>query len=369
FTHPTPWSATYGNHSVEAWASNPNGTADQNTANDVVTKPVNVASNSAVRNALIEEFTSSTCVPCANLNSTFDPTLTGLSTNLPGSHILAVKYQMNWPSPGNDPSYNPDGNTRKSYYGVSGSPDGFIDGKPMTSYSASYIQAEAARDAFVDLDMSYWTNGDQVSVTVDMTPYWGYTGTYKLHIVAIEDGYTYTTNPTTQHEFHYVQRKMLPNASGNALTAMADGVTQTVTQQYTFNTGTPAQGNYNIWGDSVDDLSIVAFVQNTSTKEILQATVAQVAVGMVENELDRGLAVFPNPTNGQLNIKFDLQTSGTAQIDVFNMLGEKVVTSTRSMGTGTQRESFDMSGLNNGIYFVTIQADGMRATRKVTLSK
>ncbi|MEO8588450.1 MAG: T9SS type A sorting domain-containing protein [Flavobacteriales bacterium] len=368
FTHPTPWSATYGTHSVEAWASDLNGTSDQNTANDIVTKPVNVASNSAVRTALIEQFTSSTCPPCASLNTTFAPTLTSLNTNMPGSTVAAVKYHMNWPSPGNDPSYNPDGNTRKSYYGVTGIPDLFIDGKPMTSTSASYIQAEAARDAFVDLELTSVTSGNQVTATVTMTPYWGFTGTYKLHIAAVEDHYSYPASTTTQDEFHYVQRKMMPNASGNSLTAMADGVGQTVTQSYTFTIGSPAQGNYNIWGSSVDGLTLVAFVQNTSTKEVLQAATAAVTVGTPENELDRGLAVYPNPTDGQLNVTFDLRASGTAQIDVFNVLGERVLTSTRSMSTGTQRENFDMSGLNSGIYFVSIQADGMRASRKVTLN-
>lgn len=369
FTHPTPWNATYGTHSIEAWASDLNGSGDQNTANDVVIKPVNVASATAVRTALIEEFTSSTCVPCANFNSTFDPLLNSLNTNMPGSNIAAVKYQMNWPSPGNDPSYNPEGNSRKTYYGVSGIPDTFINGKPLASASASYIQSEAATDAFIDMDMTYWTNGDQVSVTVNMTPYWGFTGSHKLHIAAVEDQYDYPASTTTQDEFHYVQRKMLPNASGSTIAAMADGVTQTFTQTYTFNTGTPAQTNFNIWGDSVDDLTLVAFVQNNSTKEILQATTAKIAVGVAENELDRGFAVFPNPTDGRLNVKFDLAASGTAQINVFNMLGENVLTSTRNVGTGAQLESFNMTWLNSGIYFVTIQADGMRATRKVTLSK
>ena len=369
FTHPTPWSATYGAHSVEAWASDLNGTADENTSNDIVTKPVNVASNYAARTALIEQFTSSTCAPCASLNTTFAPVLTGLNTNMAGSSVAAVKYHMNWPAPNNDPSYNPDGNSRKSYYGVSGIPDLFLDGKPMTSTTASYIQAEAATDAFVDLDLNYWTNGNQVSVSVDMTPYWAFAGTYKLHIAAVENHYTYVASTTTQDEFHYVQRKMLPNASGTTLSAMADGVTQSVSQVYTFTLGSPAQGNYNLWGNSIEDLTIVAFVQNTSTKEVLQAATAAVSVGMAENELDRGFAVYPNPTNGQLNVNFDLQTAGTTQIDVFNMLGEKVLTSTRNVSTGAQRESFDMSSMNNGFYFVSIQADGMRATRKVTLSK
>jgi len=115
-------------------------------------------------------------------------------------------------------------------------------------------------------------------------------------------------------------------------------------------------GNVIIQGADFDDYEIKPY-----RTDVLSS--------VMENSLENGLSVAPNPTSGLLNVTFDLKTSGTAQLDVFNMLGEKVLTSTRAMATGTQRESFDLSGLGGGIYFVTIQADGMRATRKVTLSK
>ena len=58
--------------------------------------------------------------PCASFNAVLDPYLSSLNTNEPGSGIVAVKYQMDWPAPGNDPSYNQDGETRRAYYGVTG---------------------------------------------------------------------------------------------------------------------------------------------------------------------------------------------------------------------------------------------------------
>ncbi|MBL7953028.1 MAG: Omp28-related outer membrane protein [Flavobacteriales bacterium] len=368
FSHPTPWNATLGSHDL---AVNVSGvTGDGVTDNDAIDGGVGVASQSVQRTAIIEQFTSSTCPPCASLNVTFGPTLTGLNVNDPSSNIAVIKYHMNWPAPGNDPSYNPDGNTRKSYYGVTGIPDLFIDGKAMQSVAADYIQDEAARNAFVDLQLNYWTSGNTINVTADVTPYWAYSGTHKLHIGIVENGYDYAASTTTQDEFHYIQRKMMPNGQGNTLSAFEAGTTQTVNQQYTMAFGSPAQGNYQAWDGGMEDLTVVAFIQNNSTKEIVQAAIAPVAVGMQENEAAGNLRVFPNPTNGTVNLAFDASMqSGKATIEVFNALGERVFGTTRALNGGAQREALDLSDLNSGVYFVNISADGFRASRTINLTK
>jgi hypothetical protein len=79
--------------------------------------------------------------------------------------------------------------------------------------------------------------------------------------------------------------------------------------------------------------------------------------------------VFPNPTEGVLNVQFEAPQGGKAQIEVFNVLGDRVFEATRATAAGTQREVIDLSTFNSGIYFVNITADGVRASRKVTLNK
>lgn len=368
FSHPTPWDATLGSHALAVAVSEVEN--DGVSSNDAISGNVGVASESVPRTTMIEQFTSSTCPPCASLNVTFGPTLTGLNTNHAGSTVAAIKYHMNWPSPGNDPSFNPDGNTRKTYYNVSGIPDLFIDGKPMQSVAASYIQAQAARDAFVDLNLSYWTSENTINVTANVTPFWAYTGTHRLHIGLVENSYDFAASTTSQDEFHYVQRKMLPNGQGTVLATFAPGTTQVVNQQYTVAFGNPAQGNYRFWDGGMEDITVVAFIQNVATKEIVQAALAPVIVGMQENEAGSTLRVFPNPTNGELNLQFDGAAGrGNAQIEVFSTLGERVLGVTRPLSGGTQREMLDLSNLSNGVYFVNITADGFRASRTVNLTK
>jgi len=369
YEHPTTWNAVVGPHDLNITISNING--DAIAANNTFNAELGVASQSEPRVTVIEQFTSSTCPPCAGLNTTFAPTLDGLNTNDAGSNVAAIKYHLNFPNPGNDPSYNPDANTRRGYYDVQGIPDLYIDGKPMASVAAAYIQEQAARNAFVDLDLDYTLTGNTIDVTVGMTPYWAYTGAHKLHIAIVENSYNYAASTTNQDQFHYVQRKMMPNGSGNTLTALVDGVTQTVNRSHTIVLGNPAPGNYNTWGTNLNNLTLVAFVQNTATKEILQAAFAPLStsVSVAENALDQQLSVFPNPTADVLNVRYEAAGTGSTQIEVFNVLGGRVFGTTRAVAAGNQLETIDMSALSNGIYFVNITADGMRASRKVTLNK
>lgn len=365
YTFTTPWNATVGGHSMVVNLSGVGG--DAYAANNTITRSVGVATQSVTRTALVEEFTSSTCAPCASFNSNFDPLLTSLNTNVGTSNFAAVKYQMNWPSPGNDPSYNPDGNTRRGYYGVTGIPDPYVDGAP-TNGTGGALNTAQAKPAYVNVEITYTLTGFDLTANVTVTSYADFAGTYKLHIAAIEDYYSYPASTTSQDEFHFAMRKMMPNAQGTTVT-LTSGGTQTYTQTYTFTEGGPAQGNYNLWG-TLDGVSLVAFVQNNTTKEVLNADfVNVVATGVEENLLDNSLRVFPNPSNGLVNVVFDLPAGEKATLEVTNVLGEVVYSASRNVGAGAQRELIDLGSLNNGVYYMTITAGDLKSTRKVTLNK
>lgn len=92
------------------------------------------------------------------------------------------------------------------------------------------------------------------------------------------------------------------------------------------------------------------------------------AVGMEENVLENGFSVFPNPSNGLVNLQFELPNASTVEFVVTNMLGEQVMSRSSGASVGRQQISLDMSGLAEGSYFVSLRADGMVATRKVTLT-
>lgn len=373
FSFTTPWNATVGAHTI---ALNLSGvTGDAVAANNSLNGNISVATQSVQRVALIEELTSSTCPPCASLNSTFDPLLESLGVNQDGNNIAAVKYQMNWPSPGTDPSYNPDGLTRRTYYGTTGIPEVWLDGKPMTQGTADEINGAAAIPAFVDIDLNVTRTGMDVSVDATVTSYATWSGTYKLHIAAVEEMYAYPGSTTTQDEFHFAMRKMMPNGSGNSLTSMTSGGTQTVSKSYTFEETpgvNPTQNSYKLW-ESLDDVIIVAFVQNNDTKEVLQAAFVNVpdATGIEEHNANvERASVFPNPTTDNATLRLDLRAADRGTVEVIDVRGSRVMSiQLDELNAGVNDIRLNTSDLSTGLYTVNLNLESGRVSRRLTVSK
>jgi hypothetical protein len=371
YSHGTPWNAPVGNHTVKVWATNINGSADQNTLNDELTVNVAVATQSVQRRTLLEGFTSSTCPPCASMYNWLTPALNNLNVNTEGSNVLSLKYQMNWPSPGTDPSYNPDGASRRTYYGVSGIPDNYLNGNGVgltQANTASTLNNSAAQPAFVNVALTSTYTGNTVTVTASVTPFANFPGAHKLYIAALED-YSYTGGTTSQSQFKGVMRKMLPNGNGITLSNLQAGVTQTFTESYTFSGPPVTQNSHNLWG-TIGGVRVIAFVQNTATREVLNAAFqAPLLVGIDEFGVVKGLNVFPNPTTGELFVEYELPAGLTAQVEVLDALGQRVLTTTASTGNGYNREVFDLSGVSDGVYLLNITAGGDRVSRRVVLAR
>jgi|GEM_PF-1776340 hypothetical protein len=79
---------------------------------------------------------------------------------------------------------------------------------------------------------------------------------------------------------------------------------------------------------------------------------------------------YPNPFNPGTTIAFDLTEATQIQLNVYNMLGQKVgelLNETRS--AGSHNVYFDASSLTSGVYYYELVVDGQRMTRKMTLLK
>lgn len=79
---------------------------------------------------------------------------------------------------------------------------------------------------------------------------------------------------------------------------------------------------------------------------------------------------YPNPFNPSTNINFTIPAASNVQLDVFNLLGQKVATlidGQRLAGNHTIR--FDASNLASGMYFYMLRAGDITLQRKMTLIK
>jgi hypothetical protein len=94
-----------------------------------------------------------------------------------------------------------------------------------------------------------------------------------------------------------------------------------------------------------------------------------ITLSVAEFTLDRDFNLFPNPTTGELNVTFSLESPASVEFGVTNMLGALVASSTQSHGTGAQLAVLDLSHLANGSYVLSIRSNGMMATRQLNIAR
>lgn len=272
-----------GNYTLKVWVANVNGAGDDNNpGNDMITKPIGIATNSMQRKPLFEEFTSSTCPPCATFNNTvMNPFL-----NQYGENIALIKYQMNWPGSG-DPYYTAEGGVRRTFYGVNAVPAMFIEGKnvatSMAGVTAGY-NAGMADPAFMHITSQHVINGYDITVQANIDSYID-VNNVRVHMVVIENETTGNVGTNGETSFKHVMMKMLPNANGTVVN---------------LTTGNPSQLSYShnmstTFVEQMDDLAVVIFVQDHSNKMVFQA----------EYSTEVGAFVAFNPQNGSTQVPVD----------------------------------------------------------------
>jgi len=92
------------------------------------------------------------------------------------------------------------------------------------------------------------------------------------------------------------------------------------------------------------------------------------AVPVISNyELEQN---YPNPFNPTTSIAFSLAKDSFVKLQVYNMLGQEVVTLINNrLNAGRHSVVFDASELNSGTYLYRIEADNFKAMKKMTLIK
>ena len=88
------------------------------------------------------------------------------------------------------------------------------------------------------------------------------------------------------------------------------------------------------------------------------------------NSFKGDFRVFPNPTSNDLNIKISLENNAQVTVNVIDMTGRKVLTTTQNLSEGKQNISIDMEKLVTGVYTCSLEVKTEKgvtfATQKVT---
>ncbi|MES2747596.1 MAG: T9SS type A sorting domain-containing protein [Bacteroidota bacterium] len=349
FTHSNQWAATPGLYSVRTWVSNiNNGATDGDATNNQIMKSISVASNTTARFPLYEKFSSSTCNPCYGFNTNyFNPFYT---TGTNHDNLALICYQVNWPGAG-DPYYTAEIGTRVGYYGVNGAPTLYVDSKDGTNFSTAQLQTDLnnalAAPAYFMLNATRALVGDEMTVVVNTTPY--LTGSYKLHVAVVEKITTGNIATNGETSFKNVMMKMLPDAQGTTINFTHDVATST-TLQATLT-------GLNI--EEMDDLDVVVFIQNQTTKAIMQAKYATNALSTSEFDT-ASFKVWPNPSTGIVRIA----TETPVNVVITDISGKVVFT----MNEVSNDSQMNLSSLQKGIYLAKITTnEGVQQTQKIIL--
>lgn len=85
-------------------------------------------------------------------------------------------------------------------------------------------------------------------------------------------------------------------------------------------------------------------------------------------ELSNAIAVFPNPSTGLVNMKFNMASVSNLTVTVVNVLGAKVGSYTVK-GASNGTVVLDMNSYANGIYMLQIASEKATISKKVVLNK
>jgi hypothetical protein len=338
---------TPGDYSLIVWVSNVNNLGpDENAANDTLSKILHVASDTVARKPFYEDFTSSTCAPCAQFNSTiFNPFL-----EQHGDEITLVKYQMNWPGSG-DPYFTLEGQVRRYFYGVGFVPDLYIDGQQTpTTYAGvnNGFTNSLATPAFLNINSIHWftVQGTDTSITVHMEIVPKISGSLTAFAAVIEKVTYHNVGSNGETEFHNVMMKMVPDAYGTPV-ILVD------------NQSTTIDVSANLAGTHIErwtDLMVAVWVQDTVTHEMFQTSYTDsVAVG-IHMQGPQQLKVYPNPSTGKIILTGIKEVTN---ISVFDNKGIRVMEFFRLSGN-----SLDLGTLPDGLYTIRIQErEGVKIAR------
>lgn len=214
---------------------------------------------------LLESFTNTGCGPCAAYNPAMDALIANNADK-----IAAIKYHVNWPSSA-DPMYlhnTAENGARTSYYNVTGVPQVVIDGTRFSGnpnqVTQGIIDQLYAIESPMELLLTYEVNEAENTIAVHVMGRASIDieSELKLHVGVIEREIHFNSapGPNGERDFYSVMKKLLPNSNGQNLGTLK------ANDYFAYSFTWELANIYNM-----DQLDAIAWVQSSSTKEVLQA--------------------------------------------------------------------------------------------------
>jgi hypothetical protein len=191
-------------------------------------------------------------------------------------------------------------------------------------------------------------------------------------------GGSYNITVTDAHSCTRVREVMVNEPSDISVSGTVNDVNPTGSISINVSGGSPPytfKWTNPVGGTSQSQNQNNVGIQGTWTVEVTDVqgciktqtfTVAgRVSVENIKGSATNNVAIFPNPTDGLLNIKLNGYEKDNYTVRVSNVVGQ-VVYSSNIIGKGNLN-TIDLKSMNKGMYFVTIIGDDVEVTSKVMI--
>ncbi|HSD64567.1 MAG TPA: T9SS type A sorting domain-containing protein, partial [Ignavibacteriaceae bacterium] len=167
---------------------------------------------------------------------------------------------------------------------------------------------------------------------------------------------TWQTATETNNKGFEVERKSA-GSEYQKIGYVAGFGTTTEPKSYTFNDNNVKSGGYTYRLKQVDLSGASSY-----SKEVEVSVVAPVEFALQQN--------YPNPFNPTTLIQYSIPADQHVALNVYNLLGQKVMTLVDGMQKSGQHEvNFNASNLASGVYFYKLEAGTQSSIRKMILMK
>jgi len=318
------------------------------------------------RNVLIEVFANSHCGLCPGSHATVD---NYLANGTYKDRVNYIYYHMVYPY-SDDPLNiaNPvDAAARNNYYGpFFSTPRAFFDGQTQNnSYNswAGILDSRSTQSSPVKIDLSVISSDNNYEITANLDIITSQINSPRAQFVVTENVNYAGRNGISNHK--NVMRKMLSSSSGIPFSISS---TQSLKQSFTLD---------NSWAK--ENLSVIVFVQNSSTKEVYQSASISLNDFTVTDIKENKTIVnnfilyqnFPNPFNPSTQISFNLPKASFVNLGIYNSIGQKVVElENENLDSGIHTLHFNAgSEMVSGIYFYKLTSGNFTQIKKMILIK
>ncbi|MDR2929177.1 MAG: T9SS type A sorting domain-containing protein [Cytophagaceae bacterium] len=317
-------------YTLEVTLSNPNGEAD-NEIDNTQSGAFSVLSEQHQRKVMLEGFSASTCGPCAGGNVTLHNVLNQADAD---TYVL-MKNQMNWPGAG-DPYYTTEGDARRTYYNVSSVPDMAMDGATgynTNAFTLAMLNGAVNVPAKAKINVTAVQSGQTVTANISATLLTEGNENIRLIATIAEKHTTRNIGTNGEKAFFHVMKKFMTTTSGQALPVITANTPFEVDLEYTFNgnyllpanAGSPINHATEHSVEGFDDLEVIVWIQNTTTKEVWQAGRADAVSSDVNYTV-----TFEQPENGTLTVTNSGETVNSG--DMLPYGTELIITATPAEG-------------------------------------